>query len=67
MREGDSLVEHLDAFNRIILDLENMGVKVEDEDEATILLSSLPEVYESFVDTLMYGRNTLTMEDVKHL
>ncbi|KAH9754208.1 Integrase catalytic domain-containing protein [Citrus sinensis] len=65
MEEGSSLTTHIDAFNRIILDLEDINVKIEDEDKAIILLSSLPHSYEHFVDTLLYGRQSLAMQDVK--
>ncbi|KAJ4708838.1 Retrovirus-related Pol polyprotein from transposon TNT 1-94 [Melia azedarach] len=65
MEEGTSLDEHLDMFNKIILDLENIDIKVDEEDQALLLLCSLPSSYEHFVDTLLYGRNNITMEDVK--
>ncbi|KAH9752684.1 hypothetical protein KPL71_014795 [Citrus sinensis] len=65
MEEGSSLTTHIDAFNRIILDLEDINVKIEDEDKAIILLSSLPSSYEHFVDTLLYGRQSLAMQDFK--
>lgn len=41
-----------------------MGVKIE-EDQAIMLLSYLPEVCEHFVDTMMYGKQTLKMNEVK--
>ncbi|KAH9678917.1 hypothetical protein KPL71_025907 [Citrus sinensis] len=65
MEEGSSLANHIDNFNRIILDLEDINVRLEDEDKAIILLSSLPPSYEHFVDTLLYGRQSITMADVK--
>ncbi|KAH9762165.1 hypothetical protein KPL70_000710 [Citrus sinensis] len=66
MREGVSIQEHIDSFNKIILDLEGVeNVKITDEDKAFFLLSSLPKIYEGFVDTMLYGRTTLTLEDVK--
>lgn len=64
MEENNSLSAHVDALNKIILDLEDIGVKIKDKDKAIILLSSLPHSYEHFVDTLLYGRQTLTMQDV---
>ncbi|KAH9682681.1 hypothetical protein KPL71_027445 [Citrus sinensis] len=65
MEEGNSLATHIDNFNRIILDLEDINVSLEDEDNAIILLSSLPPSYEHFVDTLLYGRQSISMADVK--
>ena len=67
MEEGSSLANHIDNFNRIILNLEDINVELEDEDKAIILLSSLPLFYEHFVDTLLYGRQSITIVDVKNL
>ncbi|KAH9763594.1 hypothetical protein KPL70_001222 [Citrus sinensis] len=66
MREGVSIQDHIDTFNKIILDLEGVeNVKISDEDKAFFLLSSLPKPYEDFIDTVLYGRISLTLEDVK--
>src|SRR4051812_20372490 len=64
MVEGTLLKQHLDVFNSIIMDLENIDIKVESEDQALIVLSSLPASYESFVDTLLYENNTISLDDV---
>ncbi|GKA13859.1 retrovirus-related pol polyprotein from transposon TNT 1-94, partial [Tanacetum coccineum] len=55
---------NINEFNKIVLDLANIEVTFEDEDLALLLLTSLPESYEHFVDTLLYGREALTLEDV---
>ncbi|KAH9703868.1 hypothetical protein KPL70_011252 [Citrus sinensis] len=66
MKDGTTLKDHVDEFNKLILDLENVNIVLEDEDRTLILLSSLPNSYEHFVDTLLYGRQTLTLKDVKN-
>nr|GEU92108.1 retrovirus-related Pol polyprotein from transposon TNT 1-94 [Tanacetum cinerariifolium] len=63
MPAGRKISEHIDEFNKIVLDLANIEVKFEDEDLALLLLTSLPASYENFVDTLLYGREALTLED----
>ena len=45
MDETKELRKHIDEFNKVILDLNNIDVKIEDEDQAILLLSSLPKVY----------------------
>nr|GEW42584.1 retrovirus-related Pol polyprotein from transposon TNT 1-94 [Tanacetum cinerariifolium] len=64
MPAGRKIFEHIDVFNKIVLDLANITIKFEDEDLALLLLTSLPASYEHFVDTLLYGREALTLEDV---
>ena len=58
MDGGKDFKKHLDDFNGIMLDL----IK---GDQEIILLSSLPKPYEHFVDTLLYGKQILTMLEVK--
>ncbi|GJW89309.1 zinc finger, CCHC-type containing protein [Tanacetum coccineum] len=64
MSPGMKLGDHIDKFNKLILDLTNIDIEIEDEDQALMLLTSLPSSYENFVETLLYGRESLTMEDV---
>ncbi|KAG8498873.1 hypothetical protein CXB51_005276 [Gossypium anomalum] len=44
---------------------ENVEVHIDDEDQAMLLLCSLPPSYKSFRETLIYGRDKLSFEDVK--
>ena len=66
MKERTIGNDHLDEFNKLILDLENVNIILEDKDRALILLSSFSDSYEQFVDTLLYGRQSLTLKDVKN-
>ena len=65
MHEGTSIKDHIDEFNKVVLDLSNLDVKIDDEDQAVLLLCTLPPSYENFVDTIMFGKKTISMEDVK--
>nr|GEU92531.1 retrovirus-related Pol polyprotein from transposon TNT 1-94 [Tanacetum cinerariifolium] len=64
MSAGRKISKHIDEFNKIVLDLSNIEVKVKDEDLALLLLTYLPVSYEHFVDTLLYKLKALTLEDV---
>ena len=35
--------EHLNRYNKILADLQNLDVEIEDEDKALLLLNSLPD------------------------
>ena len=63
---GTSIQSHLDEFNSIIMDLENMDIKIEDEDKAVMLVVSLLSTYKHFKEIMLYGNNNmLSFEDVK--
>ncbi|KAL5575220.1 hypothetical protein UlMin_016919 [Ulmus minor] len=64
MTEGRDLQGHIDDFNKLVMDLENIGVEYEDEDKALVLLYSLSRSYETLVDILQHGRDTISLEDV---
>nr|GEU34698.1 zinc finger, CCHC-type [Tanacetum cinerariifolium] len=57
-------ISEIEAFNKLILDLANIDIEIKDEDPTLMLLTSLPSSYENFVETLLYGRESLKMEDV---
>nr|GEV80652.1 retrovirus-related Pol polyprotein from transposon TNT 1-94 [Tanacetum cinerariifolium] len=64
MDSGKKLSEHIDEFNKLIGDLAHIEVDIDDEDQALTLLTSLPSSYDNFVETLLYERESLTLEDV---
>nr|GEU36957.1 retrovirus-related Pol polyprotein from transposon TNT 1-94 [Tanacetum cinerariifolium] len=66
MKPGTSVQDHLDEFNTILNDLENLDVDIDDEDKAVLLVISLPASYKHFKEIMLYGnRKTLLFDDVK--
>ena len=51
-------------FNQIISDLNRVDVKFEEEDMSLILLNSLLESYDNLFTTLMWGKETLELEEI---
>ncbi|KAK2372802.1 alpha carbonic anhydrase [Trifolium repens] len=66
MVENKSVVEQLTEFNKIIDDLANVDVNLEDEDKTFHLLCALPKSYEHLKDALLYGKEgTITLDEVQ--
>ncbi|GKG10076.1 hypothetical protein Tco_0338822, partial [Tanacetum coccineum] len=64
MSPSKKLCDVIEDINKLILDLENIDIEIEVEDQALILLTPLTSSYENVVETLLYWRKSLTMEDV---
>ncbi|KAG8476956.1 hypothetical protein CXB51_030500 [Gossypium anomalum] len=64
LEEGASVHEHLTVFKEILSNLEAMEVQYDKEDLRLILLYSLPPSYSTFRDTILYSRESLTVDDV---
>jgi hypothetical protein len=64
--EGISMPEHLNNLNKILADLQNLDVNIDDEDKAVVLINSLPDTYEHLATTLMYGKDSLKFDDVSN-
>jgi len=63
--EDKPISDSLDEFNRIVIDLENIDVKIDDEDQAVMILNALPKNYSNFVEAMKYARESLTLEEVQ--
>lgn len=61
MKEEVTMKDQLDEFNKLILDLANVNIVLEDEDKAPILSSSLLD----HISTL-WRKNSLSLKDVKN-
>ena len=64
LEEGASVHEHLTVFKEILSNLEAMEVQYDKEDLGLILLCSLPPSYSTFRDTILYSRESLTVDEV---
>ena len=61
MKKGLSVDEHINNYTKLLTDLINMDVKIDEEDKAVILLNSLlDEEYKTFTLILINERNHLT-------
>nr|KYP53379.1 Retrovirus-related Pol polyprotein from transposon TNT 1-94 [Cajanus cajan] len=65
MNENKPVGEQLDQFNKLILDLENIDVTIDDEDQALLLLCSLPRAYSHFKETMLFGRDSVSIDEVQ--
>ena len=64
MDSAKSLEENLDDFNVITIGLANIDEKISDENQAIILLNSLPDSHKDLKTAIKYGRKSLSLEDV---
>lgn len=64
MQEEGKLQAHVNAFNNVIADLTWLGVKVDDEDKAIILMCSLPRSYDHLVITLTHMKETTILDSI---
>nr|GEX21165.1 nucleotide-binding, alpha-beta plait [Tanacetum cinerariifolium] len=64
MHPGKSQSEHIDEFHKLVGDLTAIDTAISDEDQALLLLTSLPSSYDNFVKTLLYGHDTMKLEDM---
>ena len=62
MNEGTAVLEHLN-FNKVISELLAVNVKIDEENKALILLSSFTQSYNHIIITILYGKETLILED----
>ncbi|GJY58466.1 hypothetical protein Tco_0458358 [Tanacetum coccineum] len=64
LEEGSNLHDHINSFNQLVYQLTNVDDAIKDEEQALLMLSSLPKSYKPFMQTMLTGRTALTFEDV---
>lgn len=68
MDENTFIFSHLDAFDSIVMDLSiNIDVKIKEEDQADLLICSLPLFFKHFRDTMLYGKETTSYRKIKSM
>jgi hypothetical protein len=55
IKEGKKVVDHLNTFNTLIVQLTSMEVKFEDEDKAITLLCLLPQSWDNLVNSISFS------------
>ncbi|KAJ9536138.1 hypothetical protein OSB04_un000681 [Centaurea solstitialis] len=67
MKEGATIKSHMTEFEDIVMKLKATDALLGKDEEALamILLYSLPEKYSNFTNSFIYGRDTLSLSDVK--
>ncbi|KAL5154734.1 Retrovirus-related Pol polyprotein from transposon TNT 1-94 [Glycine soja] len=64
MEMGGDLHDHINKFNQLVNQLLNADVEHSDEEQALLLLISLPRFFKTLVQTLLVGRSTLNLDEV---
>ncbi|MBA0679665.1 hypothetical protein Goari_011422 [Gossypium aridum] len=65
INECELLKNHISQFITLLNDLNNVEVQIYNEDQGMLLLCYLPLSYKSFRETLIYGKDKLSFDDVK--
>ena len=64
MEEGENLQDHLSRFQNCVANLLKVDVKYDDDDKALLLLRSLPSSFKHFRTTIMFGKESLKLDEV---
>ncbi|CAL5195707.1 unnamed protein product [Lathyrus oleraceus] len=64
MDEQLKVYDHLSVFNGIVSKLETIGIKIIDEDKSLRLIWSISSSYEHIKYVLIYGKKTLSFDEV---
>lgn len=64
MKDGDSVTEHLNAFNTMVIQLSFVDIKNSDEDKCISLLCSLPDSWDSLVIAIGSNATALQFDEI---
>jgi hypothetical protein len=52
-------------FNKILMDLRNIDIQVDDKDQALILLCLTHDFFGNFINSMLYGRDIISLANIK--
>ena len=64
MSDGDSIIEHMNAFNTVINQLLFMDIKITEDEKCISLLCSFPDSWDNLVVAICSNNTTLKIDDV---
>ena len=64
MEMEEDLHDHINKFNHLVSQLLNVDDKLSHEEQALLLLVSLPRSFKAFFQTFLVGRSTLNLDEV---
>eukprot|EP00253_Pinus_taeda_P020390 PITA_20390 len=64
MKDGDSVSEHLNVFNTMVIQLASIDIKSSDEDKCISLLCSLPDSWDSLVIAIGSNATALHFDEI---
>eukprot|EP00253_Pinus_taeda_P030900 PITA_30900 len=64
MKDGDSVTEHMNAFNTVVSQLLSVDIKISDEDKCISLLCSLPDSWDSLVIAIGSNATALQFDEI---
>ena len=60
--EDTTMQDHVNMFNNLVCQLLNANEKLTDEKQALLILASLLKDYRNIVETLLIGRDSITLD-----
>lgn len=56
--------DHLNKFNRAVIDLLSVRVEIDEEDKTLLIIGSLNKCYDNLAKTLLYSKDSIDYDDV---
>eukprot|EP00253_Pinus_taeda_P006999 PITA_06999 len=64
MKDGDSVTEHMNAFNNVVSQLLSIDIKISDDDKCISLLCSVPDSWDSLVIAIGSNATALQFDEI---